>query len=424
MSKLEAFLSTSIEDHKAFRIALSNAASELVAKQNGVSTMDIAFEGDRHALDILDSKSLYPLTGSEGPDLLRARVRNISDKWNSSGSVDFYRGTRLPDPGGSFDAAAVHASPDIHTAIGYGVGDANSTTGVGRLAANIGFLSTYQVNLDQRTYKNFEYEDSTKSSTTPAGLTVSDLANSVTAIANAADKNEGIFAGGGDIASEAHKKLSELTGKTGHYEVMVNPMAQDDLFMLSGKKIYRVERDDPEWQRLLSRLQEASLRDFFEIKPLDSALQRLSYAINNLQGDLNEEDQKFLANLNDSIALERKNRLHADFESKNLSDVSLTKSPYLDKRPYIANSKRVGSATSAETQYPDAIQRYLTAVDAIEARDIPLAKTTLHRPPHKSNPSEETPMDNVQAMNKIACRLMTSLTQPKPKSATAPAPRF
>lgn len=383
LTKLDVFLKTSIEDPDEFGRALMGAARELRAAELKLDVAQILFEGDTSALVELNRVSLRRASGAFGGTApfdidgnasfdIPAHLKKVARQWSATGKATLFRGTRLPEPAGSF-GFGIHVTPQIDIAGGYAGGDVNSGSGTGRLLNRhqIGFINAYEVELTDKTYKNFQYEDSLSDARQAPTMALCDLHRQMQDLSQR--EPELFHIGPHGNASEALNEWSALSGSKQHYEVVLSDQHHpSSTYLRHAAGLIKVNFADPKWNQLLARIQEASLRDFYEIRPLDKALQSLTQAQSRAQGDA--QKTALIESVRQWIQEERTARMNAPWEADSMKDVALGGSDYLAKRPYIGQSERVGSSMerSRVMTAPD-IEKWGQICECLQIDDCPRA---------------------------------------------------
>jgi hypothetical protein len=375
MNKLETFLSKPISDHKAFALALNSAIKELRAEDLGIDLFELAFEGDYQSLDSINQGSIYKTNDSILPSYLNSipeQLKEVVNSWENSAVV--YRGTRLPDVSGSFDFDGIHTTPHLHIANGYASGSANNSTGIGRLLKDIegGFITAYEVPLSTPTYKNFEYEDMKKEGVVQSKTTLNDLKNTLIELSNK-NGNE-FYLDTNDAASPALSVYNSLVSNKSHYEVILSSdFTHNNIYFRNNKEFTKINPNNPKWDQLLARVQEASLRDFYEIVPLESLLRQTTYIQEN------SENKDILNKTKELILQQKEQFINAPWECSSMKDVNLINSEYINKRPYIKNSRCIGSAMdTSNVESPEIVQKLEKLVDAIRVNNLDLANSLVN----------------------------------------------
>lgn len=378
-SRFDAFLKTSIEEPAAFSRALLAAARELRALELGVGYGGMVFEGDAPALGEINRQSLRPAQSAyEGwhPFDIAAHLAKVAAHWSSQGKATLYRGTRLPDVAGSF-GFGIHVTPQVDIASAYAAGKANVSTGTGRLLGRdeIGFVHAFEVPLEEKTFKNFQYEDALADPSRAPTLTLRDLLDSMRALAGEPGNS---FEEAQDGAiGPGLRQWGQLAGTHQHYEVV---LAQDRpaaaMYLHHTNGFIKVNASNPHWSQLLARVQEACLRDFYEIRPLDRAIESLEHARSRAGDDADK--LALIAQVRQWVERERVQRLGAPWEAASLKDVALQGSSYQAGRPHIALSHRVGSSMEASRlRLPAAIASWVQVCEALQMDDQERARALL-----------------------------------------------
>jgi hypothetical protein len=366
MSQLENFLSTSIEDPKAFSIAFNKAAKEIRAEELGVDPFELSFTGDVESKAELKNSSIYPLNSlslNEIPNHLKTVLENWDD------NIYLYRGTRLPDNSSSFDLGGIHTTPQLEIANAYCSGEVNNSTGIGRLLNNIegGFITVYKAPLSTYSYANFEYEDRRKPGFFNPPNTLQNLKDKVIQASN--HNPEDFYIDSNDQASPALNHYLSLVNRYEHYESILPTDTQvHSMYYRTKSGVTKINPDNPKWDKLLARFQEASLRDFYEVKPLENLLEKFNYI------EENEANKNFLVITKELIQKQKDEIINSPWECNSMKDVNLKDSEYINKRPYIKNSLCVGSAM--DTKYiekSEKIQKLEIIVEGLRTCDLKVA---------------------------------------------------
>ena len=377
MNKYETFLAASVDDPE-FSKKLAMAAMEIRANDLGISVAELAFNGDLATKKEINGCSLRLIETEFGESFnIPANLSKVADNWKKKGAATVFRGTRLPEHAGSFDFNGVHASPQIDIARNYASGATNNSTGIGRLLNNsdIGFVHAYVVPLNQNTYKNFQYEDALKNPEKASTTTIDDLRLSMESLGQR-DSSD-FFLDENYIPSDAMKMWYQLAHNNSHYEMILDAQCKPSATFLHSKSgIIKVDENNPHWDRLLSRVQEALLRDFYEIKPLEEALQDLIIVEGRVNGDLNKE--KILSQVSEFINSEKTKCVNAPWEAMSMKDICMSGSQYINNRPYIAQGNRVGSALDGSIVVrPATVERLVSLVKLLQIEEFKKAQALL-----------------------------------------------
>jgi hypothetical protein len=356
MKKLENFLNQGISNPDEFCKALNMAITELRCRDANTDIITLTSDGDLESIRELNASSVRPMkevfSGSEDKSYIPVHAKRVVDNWEKNNTATLFRGTRLPDNSSSFELGGIHTTPQLDVASGYAGGLANSSTGIGRLLkkSEIGFVSAYEVPLNTTTYANFQFEDVRSGKKPDSTQSLNDLKESLQVIAQK-DASE-FYIDDNYMSSEALKSWERITSNTEHYEVILpetTPVTQ--MYVRTSRSLMKIDPENAQWDRLLARVQEASLRDFYEIKPLEKA----QMDIKNGQSYFSEDADKMVL-LNQVQALvetEKNQRLNAPWQAVSMKDVALSGSAYMDAHPNIAQSLCVGSAMETKSVYYD-----------------------------------------------------------------------
>lgn len=383
MSKLEKFLEQGIDNPEEFCKLLSMAANELRSRDMNTDLFTLSMEGDKDSINEVNTTSIRPLREIfKAPDnslsYIPAHAEKIVAQWEEKNTVTLFRGTRLPDNSSSFDIGGVHTTPQLDVASGYAGGLANSMTGVGRLlkSKEIGFISAYEVSLETKTYKNFQFEDFKKGKTPDSTTTLNDLKDSLKSLAQK-PASEFFVDSSSYQASSALKEWQQVISSNSHYEVILpqdTPVSQ--MYLRTAKGLTKINQDNPQWDQLLARVQEANLRDFYEIKPLESAQVQMRNTRSYFADDA--EKMSMIETIDTLIKTEKEQRLNAPWQAQGMKDIALSGSSYMDSHPHIARSMCVGSAMDTKTvHYDERIEKLLELSDCAYFNKWNEAKTIM-----------------------------------------------
>ena len=377
MDKVEDFLQTKIND-KDFAKKFLKAIKDVRREELEISLSDFLFNGDPSVSKELKLLSLEPSKPSMDvyAKSIVKHLEGFLSKIEETNKMTLFRGTRLPTDNSSFEVGGIHTTPQLSIAKGYASGSANNSTGVGRLMneQGVGFVSCYEVDLSQKTYSNFQYEDFKKRKVEDSELTLGHLKESVKKLTQF--KQEDFYYNEQDIPSPALRQLSEVADRRSHYEaILPNGTEVKSIYLTFGSDFLKLSLDNPKVDMLLARVQEANLRDFYEIIPLEKA-QSVLERIN--KEELTENEIEILEKAKEEVAKKLEVSCNAPWEAEKLSDVSLIDSEYINKRPHIKNSNYVGSAMEQnKTEYDPKIQRLVEISEAIYFSDYSKAKNLL-----------------------------------------------
>lgn len=344
MSKYYDFLKCSLENPNDFVKAFKSAINEVRGEELGINAQDASFElsfnGDKEAISEIAQQSLKSTFDSYGEEVndVPKHLKKLLSNWENSATV--FRGTRLPSASGSFDIDGIHATPCLNAASSYARGISNNSTGIGRILnkAEFGFLTSYEVKLSTKTYANFEYEDFLKKQKPDSNLTLFDLKNDISELA--VKFKDDFFIDDNSKESPAYTQLNQLSNNKKNYEVVIlsdHPIKSR--YLTTQNSFIKLNLNNPKIDQILARIQEALLRDFYEIMPLQDALSKINFTQEHTL-----EEKNIIERSRAIIKEKLKECMQAPWKAKSLEDVSLVNSEYANERPYIKNSKYVGSA--------------------------------------------------------------------------------
>ena len=373
MSKLEDFMAKPLGTPKDFCLGFMSAAREIRMEELGVDITTLLGDGDVPGILKINESSLrpvqavFPLTGDtrlEDYSYIPLYLNKITENWQIKKEATVWRGTRLPSNAGSFDMEGIHTTVQLNIASGYAGGLANSSTGVGRLLnhAELGFVTGYQTSLETPTWKNFQYEDYQAGKTDSSSTTLEDLRQSMKKLTE--HKASDFYLDSEDIASPALKEWYELAHNRAHYEVILpesHPVSET--YLRTKKGFIAIDPHNPKWDSLLARVQEASLRDFYEIRPLEKAREDIKHA--NIDSTLAEK-------LDQHIEQEMQHRSNAPWTLNSMKDIAQWQAEHVRK------STCVGSAMEqCDVHYDSGITQILEAVDNVLSGNTLVAEKLL-----------------------------------------------
>lgn len=325
---LEDFMGSKLGDVDIIQ-KFQKAFFEIRAKELNISMGELMIEGDVQAKKEVFTESLIHLGLLDGSTKnLSLHIQEITKNWEDG--VILYRGTRLPEDNGSFHIDGVHATPKIDIALAYANGGVNISTGIGQLLneRKIGFLHSYKVPLNTKVYENFQYEDFKGNKIVDTNNTLQDLKNCVESMKKYTQEE---FDNNSDLIDNWRDILSN---KSFYESIVPTNTESNSSFIVMNKEVYKINRDNPDINKILGRLQEIILKDFYEIKPLKDMKV-------DMEVRKKEEDFPYVYA---TINKELKERLEKSLISKNLSDVSLSNNNFIQNNSHVLNSKYIGSS--------------------------------------------------------------------------------
>lgn len=363
MSYYTTFLETNIDDHKELNKNFKNAAMSLYAKEHNLDFYDVLFSGDANLNQKINTTSLTPCVEHVvSPE----HLQNVSQQWLHQGYATLFRGTRLVDESSSFKLNGFHATPQIDVAMAYGNGTVNTSTGIGHIFSKVGFVNSYDVPLKETTYRSFEFEDIIAHNEEKSNKTLEKFVHSISSLV----QNPSLFERQGDQFSAGEKEVSQLMRD--NYEcILSNEKKASQQFIIIDQKLLTINLDNPEWQQLLARHQEISLRHFYEINPLEKILKDIEQLENNIDHPIHQHSQSssIFKQLKEQTTYELEKRKSAPWEATTLNDIKLNNSPYVSKRSYITDSSKVGASNGATIRYPSVIEQLQQTCEYLSIND-------------------------------------------------------
>ena len=270
MSMLDEFLNADMSDYKEFTKKFILAALETRGKEMNLSYEEVSMEGDYEAYKEIDSVSVRPhnyILPEEAQINIPKHLNKVINYLDNEIATTF-RGTRLPDTSSSFQMGFMHTTPQLTIANAYANGDTNNSTGIGRIGNEyeLGFIHSYEVPLHTKSYKNFEFEDIQKNIKPETNNTLESLKASLSTLSK--EDKESFCLDSERIPSDNMKKWFNVMES--HYEVVIDEKTPVQNTYLKYKRgILKVDLNNPQWDKLLARYQEANLKDLYEIRPIE-----------------------------------------------------------------------------------------------------------------------------------------------------------
>lgn len=377
---LQSFLSIRPEAG-TFADAAWRAAVD-IAKEEGMTGYRQLNNGTR-VDNRVDTSGWLVLSGDVSGEVTQSQLRNAVQHMDESGRVLLYRGTKLPAPDmGTFQFkdGGVHVSPDLGIATGYATG-VNSETGVGRLLQtssphqSIGFLSTWSVPLDEKLWRNFEYEEYLGGHKEVSNRTAHDLRTTLHEHTLIPAKSLDVVTTpeGTRVFSDTYANLTR-TVQHDYYEAIVgNGTKPQDIFVKgSDGQLIKIDSQNPKWDAWMARIHEASMRDLYEIQPLQRALKQLHHVEGASVYPLLDSDRLFVDVVTRHVETKLNDTLNQPFQHTTLTDATTDS----QTKPWIKESTRVGSFTSGTQRYSTEIEVIRSVTDSLvvgrveEAREL------------------------------------------------------
>lgn len=360
----EVFLSLDLSNPELFSRKLISAANQLRSEDLGISTFDLTMNGDhtvekhlfRHSLKSFDE--IFSSNLSHTSSTISPHIKELVDSWENQQIGVVFRGTRLPEHISSFHLNDIHTTPQLDIASAYAGGLVNASTGIGSILNHneVGFISEYHVPLTTKTYANFQHEDFIAGKALDSSSTLEHLKDKVKSLNNI--PQEDFFLNNEFIPSSALKEWFGIAGKQNHYEAILSSETPvTNLYLRHKSGLIPINQNNPKWDLLLARTQEAILRDFYQIKPLEKALKQL-HTLTIENSLLNEVKQMIQYELNQII--------HTPWTAQTLNDISMKNSRFIENNSHFQQSKRVGSSMDEHKVYYEfKTQQLLDIVDSL-----------------------------------------------------------
>jgi len=306
---------------------------------------------------------------------LRENISLLVKDWEKHNRGIFFRGSKMPDSTfGSFGFPdkGVHVAPLLGTAQGYAA-SVNSDTGIGRLLRfgderehkSLGFLSAWEMSLNEKVWRNFQYEDYLQKGKPPSTATVKDL---MQGLKNIAQLDQSSFENektpdGYIMVSRAEKEFRELFHDHNFYESITQSGSRPNQTFLqisNGQdyKLLKINPDNPKWDQWMARIQEANLRDFYQLQPLQKSITDLNALVN--RSSTNDVEQIKIA---ESIIKTAQEELDKAMQEPWKCQTMKEATQMADSLPWVRESLKVGSGTDGKPNYPPNIKRIVEATD-------------------------------------------------------------
>lgn len=408
-SAFEAFLNAPLK-RDTFAVAAWEAAKE-IALQDGLSELNGI--GQRIEVDSRADTSGWALHWR--CDQMSNGLARAAQNWEETGHATFFRGSKLPDTStGSFgfSEGGVHLAPRLDTSIGYAGATNQNSYSIGtplRLPDNqgsLGFVSTWDISLDHNVWRNFQYEGFVAGHAMASTMTVRDTMQEMKRISDlpaSAFKNQRQPDGSLNIA-QAEQEF-EFLFRHQSYETISTPGSAPKELFLSGpsQQLVKINPENPKWDQWMARVQEANLRHFYEIAPLEISVKDLEARMND--GSPASQAAKKAVLQNARAELDKVN--NAGWTANTMEEAR-----GLMRQPWVSGSARVGSSKDA-VHYPPHVAAVLSDhEDAILDRMKPAAQAP-HTPPHSAQTtSASTPVAGPGARGPVS------------QAGIIPAPKF
>lgn len=364
MTIFQNFLNAKINDpefsHKMLESFIEVRCSEL-----GISR-DF-FQVDTESQRDIVSQSLHSMSYIKNGQTsnLISHLNMVLENWTDKAVV--YRGSRLPENNSSFKDDIIHTTPLLSIAISYSDGTTNNSTGVGRIMnpCNLGFISAYEVPLNTKSYSNFAFEDFKQGKNPDSTTTLQDLKNDIIGLSK---ENPDDFRPS-EQPSQALEKWYAIAHHKNYYETPIHKdTSVSSLYLKTDRGLLKINTHNPDMQLLLARVQEANLRDFYEINPLQQALHSVQISKENPN---NKEYIEIIQKTENLINKTLEDIYQKPFLATKLHDVSFKNDAFTQKNKHLTKSSFVGSSMEQKhIEYPENIQTLINISKDIHFQDF------------------------------------------------------
>lgn len=279
--------------------------------------------GDQEAINLIKKSSIQDIClhtdNIKLPENVPKHAKEIIDNYNQLNSVTVFRGTRLPLSHSSFKNGYIHTTPQFATSTAYAVGISNSIGGIGRLLTKegqrtgLGFIHTYDAPLTTKIYKNFQFEKFTNNKAKDTTITLNDFKKELEIFAALEKKSfeveyfseKNLYGSPSqkiNMSPNMQKWYNFITStkclETPYYEVMLpeEVKAKYTFLIDENTKIIKLNLNNPKIKKVLQKLQNLLMRDFYEIVPLDKLVIDIDLNIAKIENkdNLNDYQNKLL----------------------------------------------------------------------------------------------------------------------------------
>lgn len=392
---------------------------EIRSEEVGVSLDSIEKTGDLEAKHLIKTSSVQEVClhtdNVKLVDNVPEHAQKILDNYNKNKSVTVFRGTRLPLPNSSFNNGFIHTTPHFATSTAYAVGISNGYGGIGRLLTQekenlgLGFVHAYEAPLTTKTYKNFQFERFLNGSNPDSEVTLENFKQELESFAKK-DKSDftveyfsekSLYGKPGTKIpmSESMQKWYDFISstkcmETQYYEVMLPQESIPKFTFLIDKnlKLVKLDLKNPKTQKVLDKLQNLLMKDFYEIVPLDKLVKNLEDNISCIKEDqANKIDAQLLELVkNESLLLTELKQSVLDM----INQVKTTSlSTAQDIEAYMQQSTMVGSTNMIGEPTNDSKVKYHKIIEDFVA-EIYLKKQQIEMPLEKLSQSKSLFIQN------------------------------
>lgn len=395
MNLLEKFLNTDLTISNNELIDLFNqVVEEIRTEELGVSKDYFLKFGDSEALDIINKNSIQGLCLHTDNlplhDDIPSHVNELLTTYEKNQSVTVFRGTRLPISDGTFNNGFIHTTPHLATSIAYSTGISNGFGGIGRRLNKIneniglGFIHSFDASLDEKIYKNFQFEKFISGIECDSNIHLKDLFNELKKFSNLPKDSFQIeYVDGKNMYGHNHNfaKMSENMKlwfdfissrncmETPFYEVMLdNSSTPKHTFLINSQlKPIKINMDNKKMKLVIDKLQSLLIQDFYQILPLDKLVEKISFDTPDTKIIPDKKLPTELINLLISQEKELKNLMNIVQDFIQISQK--TKINHEEIQSLMCNSKMIGATNmigdlmdSSNIQYSDELNAFLSKI--------------------------------------------------------------
>lgn len=379
---------------------------EIRSEELNVSMDYFKNHGDQEALNLIKKSSIQEIClHTDNVKLVEnvaQHASNILENYNQSNSVTVFRGTRLPLSNSSFKNGYIHTTPHLATSAAYAVGISNSYGGIGRLLTRegdnigLGFIHAYEAPLNTKIYKNFQFERFLNGSSNDSNVTLKDFKEELESFSKLEKNSFTVnYFSEQQLYGKPDQKInmspnmqkwydfisSTKCMDTPYYEVMLPEQSSPKYTFLIDKdtNIIKLDLNNSKTKKVLNKLQNLLLKDFYEINPLNKLVKEIEFdiAIVKETNSAKEQQNKLHTLLqNEALQLKELKKSVNDMIDKVKSNKLLSESEVED---LMNNSQMVGSTNmigaptiDSKISYPKIIEDFIN--------DALYKKKTIERP--------------------------------------------
>lgn len=319
MTYTNKFLDIDLTTHKDVIIdSFIKAIVEIRSEELNIPIDFLEKNGDSEAVALIKKSSIQDIClhthNVKLVDDVPFHAQQLIKQYEENQAVTVFRGTRLPLANSSFKNDYMHTTPQFATSTAYAVGISNSVGGIGRLLTKegqrtgLGFIHTYEAPLTTKVYKNFQFERILKNMSEDTYVTLNDLKQELEnfAILDKSSFEVEYFSEKNLYGNPNQKiKMSENMAKwydfitstkcleTPYYEVMLPEKTTKKYTFLINEnaEIIKLDLNNPKIKKILKKLQNLLMRDFYEIVPLDKLISDIEFNISDIQSKENNHNK-------------------------------------------------------------------------------------------------------------------------------------